>query len=432
MIERYARSAMRALFSDQHRYDCWLKVEQAVLFSYHKAGLIDDEDYTKLKELKAVDGNEVAAMEEITRHDVVAFTRVLDEKLGKEKKWIHFGLTSTDIVDTAYALIYQSANQIIEADLIGLMKILAKKANAYKSLPCIGRTHGMHGEVTSFGLKWVLWYDEASRHLDRFKAVRKEIEVGKISGAMGNFANVSPAIQDEVCSQLNLGSARISTQVLQRDRHAHYLSILALIGSFLEKIAVEIRHLSRSEVGEVSEYFSKGQKGSSAMPHKHNPIASENICGCARVLRGYMSVAYENIALWHERDISHSSSERIIIPDALMLLDYMLHRYQKVLDQLLVYPEQMQKNLNLSKGVIFSQQVLNALILHGLSRSEAYDLIQPLAAIAYEQHQEFYEVLLGNPEVRKYLMIEELKECFNIERLLVAEEEIYRRVKIDA
>lgn len=383
MIERYSRLPMRKIWTDEYKFKAYLKVEILAVQAFSKLGVIPKEDALKIKNNASFDLNRIREIEAVTKHDVVAFTRAVSETLNEERKWIHYGLTSTDVVDTAQGYLLKEANQLIEEDLQVLLTVLKKQALRFKSVPCIGRTHGIHADITSFGLKWALWYEQTKRNLERFQKVRKDVETGKISGAVGNFANIPPFIQDEVCKELGLESAAISTQILQRDRHAYYMATLSVIGSTLEQMATEIRHLQRTEVHEAEEAFTTGQKGSSAMPHKRNPIGSENICGCARILRGYMISAYEDIALWHERDISHSSAERIYLPDATMLLDYMLHRLTSILDQLVVYPEVMLENIYKTNGVIFAQRVMNALIDKGLSREEAYDLVQPLAMTAY-------------------------------------------------
>ena len=322
MINRYSRPVMAKIWTDQNKFESYLKVEILACEAFSKLGVVPESDLEKIKKNASFDLKRIYEIEEVTRHDVVAFTRAVSETLGEEKKWIHYGLTSTDVVDTANGYLLKQANEILRDDLVRFMEVLKKKALLYKNTPCIGRTHGIHADITTFGLKWALWYEDMKRNLERFDNAAKIIECGKISGAVGNFANAPIFIQDYVCEQLGIQSAAISTQTLQRDRHAQYMSTLALIGTTMEKIATEIRHLQRSEVHEAEEPFKKGQKGSSAMPHKRNPITSENICGCARVLRGYMVTSYENVALWHERDISHSSTERIILPDATILLDF--------------------------------------------------------------------------------------------------------------
>jgi adenylosuccinate lyase len=428
MIERYRLKPMADLFTDEHKFNTYLRVEIATLKAFHALGVIPKEDVLAIESNAKVDIDRIYAIEEETKHDVIAFTRQISETLGEERKWVHYGLTSTDVVDTALSCIYKEANDLIEASIIMFKDTLKRLAFAYKKTPCIGRTHGIHADITSFGLKFALYYDEFNRHHERFKTIRKRIEIGKISGAVGNFANTPPAVQDYVCETLGIQSANISTQTLQRDRHAEYIALLALIGSSLEKIAVEIRHLQRTEVKEVSEYFSKNQKGSSAMPHKKNPIASENISGAARVLRGYMIPAYESIALWHERDISHSSVERIIMPDALELLHYMLNRYNKVLSNLIVYEDQMLKNIYKTHGVIFSQRVMNALILKGLSREEAYDLVQKKALYAYENQVDFKKLLEESTEIMSRLDSTSLEESFTIDYYLKEVDTIFNRV----
>lgn len=430
MIERYRRQVVQDIFTEESKFDAYLKVEIATLEAWSKLGKIPKEDVDKIRESATFSVPRIKEIEQETRHDIVAFTRNVSEYLGEEKKWVHYGLTSTDVVDTANGILLKKANDILFEDLLHFREVLKKQAIQYKDTPCIGRTHGIHADITSFGLKWALWFDEINRHVTRFKAVRKEVEVGKISGAVGNFANTPPEVQDYVCDRLGIGSANISTQTLQRDRHANYIAEIALIGATLEKIAIEIRHLQRTEVREVEELFRKGQKGSSAMPHKRNPISSENISGCSRVLRGYMVAAYENIPLWHERDISHSSVERIIIPDAIMLLDYMLNRYSKVLENLTVFEDRMIKNIYITNGVIFSQRVLTKLIDKGLSRELAYDTIQPIAMNAWENGLQYKDLLFMDKTVTKMLTPEEINDAFDVSFFLRNVEKIYARVGI--
>lgn len=415
MIERYSRTNMRKIWTDENKFKAFLKVEILACRAWSKIGHIPEEDVDKIEKNASFDLNRIYELEAQTKHDVVAFTRAVSETLGEEKKWVHYGLTSTDVVDTANGYLIKQANDILFEDIQSFMKVLKKQALRFKNTPCIGRTHGIHADITSFGLKWVLWHEEMKRNLERFVAVRKEVEAGKMSGAVGNFANIPPYIQNYVCRELGLSSANISTQILQRDRHAYYIATLATIASSLEQMAMEIRHLQRTEVHEAEEAFSKGQKGSSAMPHKRNPISSENICGCARVMRGYMHTAYENVALWHERDISHSSAERIILPDATMLLDYMLHRFEGILDNLVVYPEVMLENIYKTNGVIFAQRVMNALIEQGLSREEAYDLVQPIAMKAYNEKMDYQTLLECNEDVKKHLTDSQINECFTLD-----------------
>lgn len=430
MIDRYATEEMKKIWNNENKYRVWLKVELAVLKAYAEKGIIPKDDYLKIEKRAKIDAKRIDELEAETRHDVIAFTRAVGENLGAEGRWFHYGLTSTDVVDTANALMLKEANILIEKELWRLINILKKKALAYKNTPCIGRTHGIHAEVTSFGLKWALWYDEALRDLRRFREARLEVERGKLSGAVGNFANIDPEIEKTVCADLGIGYARISTQVLSRDLHINYLHSLALIAGLLEKIATEIRHLSRTEVREAEEYFAPAQKGSSAMPHKRNPIASENICGLSRVIRGYLFAAYECNALWHERDISHSSVERIAIPDASSLIHYMLRRYAGVLDNLLVYPEQMMKNIKLTNGVIFSGSVVSMMIEKGFSREESYDFIQKIALRAYAENIDFLELLLESDLVKRFEP-EEIKARFNLDYYLRNIDKIYQRLKLE-
>ncbi|MDI9508059.1 MAG: adenylosuccinate lyase [Bacillota bacterium] len=430
MIDRYATEEMKKIWNNENKYRVWLKVELAVLKAYAEKGIIPKDDYLKIEKRAKIDAKRIDELEAETRHDVIAFTRAVGENLGAEGRWFHYGLTSTDVVDTANALMLKEANILIEKELWRLINILKEKALAYKNTPCIGRTHGIHAEVTSFGLKWALWYDEALRDLRRFREARLEVERGKLSGAVGNFANIDPEIEKTVCADLGIGYARISTQVLSRDLHINYLHSLALIAGLLEKIATEVRHLSRTEVREAEEYFAPAQKGSSAMPHKRNPIASENICGLSRVIRGYLFAAYECNALWHERDISHSSVERIAIPDASSLIHYMLRRYAGVLDNLLVYPEQMMKNIKLTNGVIFSGSVVSMMIEKGFSREESYDFIQKIALRAYAENIDFLELLLESDLVKRFEP-EEIKARFNLDYYLRNIDKIYQRLKLE-
>ncbi|MDD4355154.1 MAG: adenylosuccinate lyase [Candidatus Izemoplasmatales bacterium] len=416
MIDRYSRKEMQTIWSEENKYSAFMKVELMNAEVWQELGLMTRSELDLMKQNARFSLNRIKEIEAQTKHDVIAFTRAVSETLGAEKRFFHYGLTSTDVVDTANGLLLKEANLLIAKDIDHLMAVLKQKALAYKETPCIGRTHGIHAEVTVFGLKWALWYEEMARNRERFDQARRAIEVGKLSGAVGNYAMTDPKVEPVVLEKLGLGSVRISTQTLQRDRHAYYVATLALIGASLEKIATEIRHLQRTEVGEVEEAFGLGQKGSSAMPHKHNPISSENICGLARILRGYMIPAYENIALWHERDISHSSVERIVLADATTLLDYMLNRYRKVLDNLVVYPDKMLQNIHLTYDVIFSQTVLTALIDKGMSREDAYDLIQPLTAKALQNKINFRTILQADPLVLSLLNPLEIDALFDLNR----------------
>ena len=428
MIDRYCRKEMAAIWDDQAKFDMYLKVELLACQAWSELGEIPKTDMQLLWDNASFELNRIFELEQETHHDVVAFTRAVSESLGEEKKWIHYGLTSTDVVDTAYGALYRKANDILQNDLNRFVSVLKKQALTYKNTPCMGRTHGVHAEITSFGLKFALWYDEMQRNMQRFTLAREMIEVGKISGAVGTFANTPPFVQDYVCQQLGIQSANISTQVLQRDRHAFYFSTLALIATSIEKMATEIRHLQRTEGREVEERFRKGQKGSSAMPHKRNPIGSENMCGCARVMRGYMTSAFEDVALWHERDISHSSVERIIAPDATELLDYMLNRFTTIIENLTVFPENMIANIYKTHGVIFSQRFMLKLVEKGWSREAAYDCVQPKAIQSWENKIDFKTLMESDPKVRETLSSDEIDDCFDLNYHLRNVDTIYERV----
>lgn len=415
MIERYSRPEMVNIWTEENKFKAYLEVEILAAEAWSELGVIPREDVALLRQKATFDVDRIHEIEKTTHHDVVAFTRAVSESLGEERKWVHYGLTSTDVVDTANGYLIRQANEILRKDLEELIDVLKQRAIEFKYTPVIGRTHGMHADVTSFGLKWLLWLEEAKRNLQRFDTAAKGIEAGKLSGAVGNFANIPPEIQEYVCSHLNIESVNIATQVLQRDRHAFYFAVLSIIASSLEQMALEIRNLQRQEVREAEEAFAKGQKGSSAMPHKRNPIGSENICGCARVMRGYMVTASENVALWHERDISHSSTERIIMPDATILLDYMLTRFTRILRNLVVYPDNMLKNIYMTHGVIFSQRLMNALIAKGLVREAAYDMVQPVAMTTLMEASEFIDNVKSNPQIKQHLTPEEIDSCFTLD-----------------
>ena len=428
MIPRYSRPEMSAVWTEENKFGAYLKVEIEAAAAWSQLGVIPAEDVEKLRTKATFDVQRIYEIEKETRHDIVAFTRTVSESLGDEKKWVHYGLTSTDVVDTANGYLLKQANNILRKDLQRFIEILKKRAYEFKDTPCIGRTHGVHADITALGLKWALWFEEMRRNIERFEMAAADVECGKISGAVGNFANTPPFVQDYVCEQLGIHSARISTQVLQRDRHAHYMGTLALIASTMEQMAIEVRHWQRTELREAEEAFGKGQKGSSAMPHKRNPIGSENMCGCARILRGYMVSAYENIPLWHERDISHSSAERIMLPDATILLDYMLNRFGNILENLVVFPENMLKNIYLTHKVIFAQRVMTALINKGFSRESAYDLVQPIAMKAWFEGQDYKELLAQNETVMSHFTPEELDQCFTLEYYLKQVPAIFERV----
>lgn len=413
MIERYTRPEMGNIWTETNRFNAWLEVEILACEAWSELGVIPKEDVKLLRENATFDVERINEIEKDTRHDVVAFTRAVSETLGEERKWVHYGLTSTDVVDTALSYVIKQANEILSKDLNNFVEILKNKAKEHKYTVQMGRTHGVHAEPTTFGLKLALWYQEMKRNVERFDEARKNIEVGKISGAVGTYANIDPFVEKFVCEKLGLEAAPISTQTLQRDRHAHYMSTLALIATSIEKFAVEIRGLQKSETREVEEFFAKGQKGSSAMPHKRNPIGSENMTGMARVIRGYMMTAYENVALWHERDISHSSAERIILPDATIALNYMLNRFSNIVKNLTVYPENMKRNMDRTLGLIFSQRVLLSLIDKGLVREEAYDTVQPKAMEAWEQQVPFRSLIEKDDKITSLLTKEELDDCFD-------------------
>ncbi|ASS94293.1 MULTISPECIES: adenylosuccinate lyase [Bacillaceae] len=413
MIERYTRPEMGNIWTEKNRFNAWLEVEILACEAWSELGVIPKEDVKLLRENATFDVDRINEIEKDTRHDVVAFTRAVSETLGEERKWVHYGLTSTDVVDTALSYVIKQANDILAKDLNNFVEILKNKAKEHKYTVQMGRTHGVHAEPTTFGLKLALWYQEMKRNVERFEEARKNIEVGKISGAVGTYANIDPFVEKFVCEKLGLEAAPISTQTLQRDRHAHYMSTLALIATSIEKFAVEIRGLQKSETREVEEFFAKGQKGSSAMPHKRNPIGSENMTGMARVIRGYMMTAYENVPLWHERDISHSSAERIILPDATIALNYMLNRFSNIIKNLTVYPENMKRNMDRTLGLIFSQRVLLSLIDKGLVREEAYDTVQPKAMEAWELQVPFRSLIEKDDKITSLLTKEELDDCFD-------------------
>ena len=413
MIDRYTRPELGAIWTEENKYKAWLEVEVLACEAWAELGHIPKEDVQAIREKASFDIERIYEIEQETRHDVVAFTRTVSESLGKERKWVHYGLTSTDVVDTALSYLLKQANDVIRKDIENFIDVLKEKATEHKHTVMMGRTHGVHAEPTTFGLKLGLWYEEMKRNLQRFNDAAYGVEFGKLSGAVGTYANIDPFVEKYVCEHLGLTPAPLSTQTLQRDRHAAYVSALALIATSIEKFATEIRGLQKTETREVEEFFRKGQTGSSAMPHKRNPIASENMSGMARVLRGHMVTAYENVSLWHERDISHSSAERIILPDATIALNYMLNRFSNVVKNLTVFPENMRRNIDKTFGVIFSQRVLLALIEKGLSREDAYGIVQPLAMEAWETEVHFRDLLQANDIVKEKLTEAELEDCFD-------------------
>ncbi|ECB9582429.1 adenylosuccinate lyase [Listeria monocytogenes] len=413
MLERYTRKEMGNIWTEQNRYQAWLEVEILACEAWAELGDIPKEDVAKIRVNAKFDVDRIHEIELETRHDVVAFTRSVSESLGAERKWVHYGLTSTDVVDTANSYLLKQANEILRKDLENFIAIIGKKAKEHKYTVTMGRTHGVHAEPTTFGLKLALWYEEMKRNLERFNFAADGVEFGKISGAVGTYANINPFVEAYVCEKLGTTPAPISTQTLQRDRHAEYLATLALIATSVEKFAVEVRALQKSEVREVEEFFAKGQKGSSAMPHKRNPIGSENVTGLARVIRGHMVTAYENVPLWHERDISHSSAERIILPDSTILLDYILNRFGNIVKNLTVFPENMKRNMDRTLGLIYSQRVLLALIDKGLAREAAYDVVQPRAMEAWEKQVPFRELVEQDATITENLSAEEIADCFD-------------------
>ncbi|MEO3946184.1 adenylosuccinate lyase [Gorillibacterium sp. CAU 1737] len=413
MIERYTRPAMGAVWTEENKFKAWLEVELLACEAWAELGVIPKEDVAALRQNASFDIERIYEIEQETKHDVIAFTRAVSEKVGPERKWVHYGLTSTDVVDTALGYLLKQANDLLDEALRGFIAILREQAMKYKSVPMMGRTHGVHAEPTTFGLKLALWHEEMKRNYDRFQRAADGVQFGKMSGAVGTYANIDPSIEQYVCGKLGTTAAPISTQTLQRDRHADYLSTLALIATSLDKFATEIRGLQKSEFREVEEPFSQGQKGSSAMPHKRNPIGCESISGLARVIRGHMLSAYENVPLWHERDISHSSVERIILPDSTILLDYMLSRLGNIIKNLNVYPENMKRNMERTFGLPFSGRVLTKLIDKGMSREQAYDTVQPRAMRAWEEQRSFRQILEESPEITDHLTPEELADCFD-------------------
>ena len=431
MISRYTRPEMAAIWTDEKKFECWLAVELAADEAWAKLGHIPAEDVEKLKQNAKFDVDRIQEIEAVTHHDVIAFTRNVSESLGEEKKWVHYGLTSTDVVDTAYGYQLKQANDIIRKDLEDFTQIVADKAREHKNTVMMGRTHGVHAEPTTFGAKLARWYSEMKRNIERFDRAAKGVEAGKISGAVGTYANIDPFVEEYVCEKLGIRAQEVSSQVSPRDLHADYMASLALIATSLEEFATEIRGLQKSETREVEEYFAKGQKGSSAMPHKRNPIGSENICGLARVCRGHMVTAYENVALWHERDISHSSAERIILPDTTILIDYMLNRFGRIVKNLTVFPENMKRNMDKTFGLIYSGRVLLKLIDTGMSREEAYDLVQPYTAKAWDEQTQFRPLLESDATIMSRLSKEDLDDAFDYHWHLKHIDDIFKRVGLE-
>lgn len=428
MIERYTRPEMGKIWSLENRYNAWLKVEIAATNAWAKLGEVPAEDAKKIADNATFTVERVAEIEAKTHHDIVAFTRTVSESLGEEKKWVHYGLTSTDVVDTANGVLLKQADEIISADLDRFLEVIGKQALKYKDTVTMGRTHGVHAEPTTFGLKLGRWYAETKRNIERFKRVSAEIETGKISGAVGTFANVPPEIEVSVMGELGLALQPIASQVLPRDLHADYIATIGLIATSIEEFATEIRSLQRSEIHEVEERFAAGQKGSSAMPHKRNPIGSENVTGLARVIRGHIQTSYEDVSLWHERDISHSSAERVILPDTTILIDYMLHRFTGILENLTVFPETMKKNMDRTYGLIYSQRLLLKLIETGLSREEAYDTVQALTAKSWDEQIQFKPLVEAEPKITSRLSQAEIDDAFDYHYHLRHVDEIFAKL----
>ncbi|MGQ2375470.1 adenylosuccinate lyase [Companilactobacillus zhachilii] len=431
MIDRYVTEQMKPIWTDQNRFQAWLEVEITAVEGWSKEGEIPAEDAKLIAQNAKFDVSEIAEIEKETKHDVVAFTRDVSRYLGPEKKWVHFGLTSTDVVDTAYGYLMKQANDIIREDLNEFLKVVGEKALKYKDTVMIGRTHGVHAEPTTFGLVLANWYSEIKRDIERFDHAAKGVEAGKISGAVGSYANVPTDVEKFVCDKLGIRAQEISTQVLPRDLHAEYIQTMALIATSIERFALEVRHLQRTEVREAEEFFAAGQKGSSAMPHKRNPIGSENVTGLARVIRGHAFTALEDVPLWHERDISHSSAERIIIPDTTELLDYILRRFTKITKDLTVFPDKMLEDMNITHGLIFSQRVLLKLVEAGYSREQSYDIVQPMTAKAWDEKKDFRTMLENDSRVTDKLSSEDLDDAFDYHWHLRHVDEIFKRVGLE-
>ncbi|RXJ86159.1 adenylosuccinate lyase [Arcobacter sp. CECT 8985] len=440
MVERYAREEMSSKWTMQAKYQAWLDVEKAVVKAWNKIGLIPDEDAKKIVDNAGFSVERIDEIEAVTRHDLIAFTTSVSETLGEESRWFHYGMTSSDTVDTAVALQMKDSLELIIKDVKMMMESIKKRAQEHKFTLMVGRSHGIHGEPITFGLVLAVWYDEMARHLENLEQTMKVISVGQISGAMGNFAHAPLELEEYACEELGLQPAPASNQVIQRDRYARLASALALLASSIEKFAIQVRHWQRTEVYECEEFFAKGQKGSSAMPHKRNPILTENITGLARIIRAYATPAMENVALWHERDISHSSTERFWLPDAFITTDFMLHRMNNVISNLTVMPENMMKNLNLTGGLVFSQRVLLELPKAGVSREDAYKIVQRNAMKVWEEIQHdkpttndkgesiYLEHLLSDEDLRAKLSEEQIRECFNYDYYTKNVDAIFNRV----
>ena len=430
MIPRYSLPQMSAVWQDESKFKKFLEIELLACEAHSKLKKIPPQALAEIRRKAKFDLKRIDELERKTQHDVIAFVACVGQSLGPYAKYLHIGLTSSDLLDTALALQAKEAGEILQEDLERLLKVLGLKARQYRDMVCVGRTHGIHAEPTTFGLKLALMYDETRRNIERLKSAQEEISIGKISGAVGTYSNVSPFVEVYVCKKLGLRPARISTQIISRDIHAQFLNTLALIGASLEKFATEIRHLQRTEVLEVEEPFGKGQKGSSAMPHKRNPVICERICGLSRILRANALAALENVNLWHERDISHSSCERVIFPDSTIALDYMIHKFIEVIEGLNVYPENMLENLVRTKGLIFSQRLLLALMDKGLPRGQAYDMVQALAMRSWKERLDFRRFVTQDANIANYLNPKEIESCFELDYYLRNINKIFSRLSI--
>jgi adenylosuccinate lyase len=419
---------MASVWSPENRYRKWLDVELLACEALAKGGAIPLESLENIKKRAGFDIERIEEIEKTVKHDVIAFLTSVSEKVGEDARYIHMGLTSSDILDTSLAILLKESAEILIHDIELLLRVLKDKAFQHKNTLMIGRSHGMHAEPVTFGLKMALWYKEMQRNLDRIRGAKETISYAKLSGAVGTFSSIDPSVEEYVCDRLGLKPAPVATQILQRDRHAEFFTTLAIIASSIEKFSTEVRLLQRTEVGEAEEFFSVGQKGSSAMPHKRNPVLSENMSGLARLMRSYAMVSMENMTLWHERDISHSSAERVIGPDATILLDFMLHRFADMVENLVVYPERMMLNLNMTGGVFFSQKVLLKLVDKGLSREKAYEIVQRSAMKSWEEKVAFKELLLRDSETMSYLTADDVDDAFKIENFLTHQDYIFERV----
>jgi len=428
VIQRYTHPEMGRIWSDQRRYETWLLVEAAAAEAMAAAGIVPAEAARDIREKGAFDISRIEEIEQVTQHDVIAFTTAVAEHVGESARWMHFGMTSSDVIDTAQALQMREACDVVLRDLEGLADAIRERAFEHKSTPMIGRTHGVHAEPMTLGLKLALWFAEVQRDIERVRRARAVVSVGKLSGAVGTFAHLPPSIEAEVCAKLGLEPAPVASQVVQRDRHAELLSALAITAASLEKFALEIRGLQKTELGEIEEPFAKGQKGSSAMPHKRNPIGCEQIVGMARLIRGNCHAAFENIALWHERDISHSSVERVILPDSFIALDHMLRRMTRIVRGMVVYPERMRENLERSRGVVFSGTVLLELARRGISRERAYELVQRNAMRSFHERLDFKALLLADADVTALLPVSEIEKAFDLDEQFRHVDHVFDRV----